>query len=130
MDGTPYYEDAKFKDYYFEDSFVLAMRRTEEAFVFDLDVVLCGTHPEYKGIRPGEYHAHALAELKFRDYAILEEEDMLSEPHITDALGQRDFGAIDAFTRIAPDTYRLEGEWGKLVIRARSVEIKLLPRTD
>jgi hypothetical protein len=129
MDDIPYHEDAKFKDYYFEDSFVLAMRRTEEAFVFELDVVLCETHPEYKGVRPDEFYAFSLAELQFRDYTILEE-DMLSEPHITDASGQRDFGNIDAFTRIAPDTYRIEGEWGHLVIRARSVEIKLLPRTD
>lgn len=52
---TSHYQDVfePLRNVYLEDSWVLAVEVTDRLVVFDVDIVLTASHPNYRGPSPG-----------------------------------------------------------------------------
>src|SRR5438093_4099897 len=95
MPATAYHALPGLGDYYLEDSYVLGIHLTGEALVFDLEVVLTESHPEYRPPAPGEQYCYRRGRLAFSDPRLLAMVDTKPFRPSTDATGERDFGNID-----------------------------------
>lgn len=123
MLSRPYTDLPDMPGYYLEDSYVLAINASPGRVLFRIDAVVTQDHPDYQGPKPGEYYDFRPAILDFRSVKSLHWRDQGRRPS-TDAAGAIDFGNIDAFTWEG-DEFRLEGEWGEMVIVGGAPHISL-----
>jgi len=112
--------------FYFEDSWVLDVVARPGLLTIDLDAVLLPAHPEYVAPSPGEQYCYRRGELRLEGVADLQ---WIGQglPPARDATGEFDYGGIDSFT-LGDGSYRISGNFGDIVARAKSVRMQLLPR--
>jgi hypothetical protein len=65
-DDSPYFELPGFESIFLEESFVVAIQDSAEAFAMDLEVVLTPAHRCYVAPGPEEEHCDRVATLAFR----------------------------------------------------------------
>ena len=115
--------DARFLDYYFEDSWVLRVDVGPDWAAFELEAVLAGSHPDFGPPEPGKHYRYRHAWLRFQDATDVQYMPSGAPPAV-DGDGALDYGNIDCFEikqPVPPDLrerFALEGEWGKLTLRA------------
>ncbi len=119
-----YSDDPRFKDYYFEDSYVLSVNVGSDRAVFELLAVAGKEHPDFRRPGPNEHHQYIRAELWFKN-AALDYRPSGVKPS-WDAQDRWDYGNIDSFRIEDPDTFMLEGDWGSLKAVARNAFVKEL----
>lgn len=115
MSRKPYYELPGFDQVYFEDSFVTGLIETGAELSFLLDLVLREGHPRYSPPKPDEQYCWRPAKLMFARPTLMRWEKREFRP-TTDASGEVDYGNIDAMQILEDGSYRLEGNWGIVVI--------------
>lgn len=110
-----YYEISLLSNFYFEDSYVLAIHETIDSLTFELDAVLTERHPRYKKPREGEQYCYRKISLQFLNANSVEWSDRKLVA-FSDSSGEVDYGNIDSFVR-GDDFYMLSGDWGRVIIK-------------
>lgn len=108
---------------YLEDSWVLSVSSTARSVMFDLEVVLTESHPDYQGPLPGEQYDYRHATLVVSGDRV--EFTPSGRPPATDASGGLDYGHIDSWTRDEGEWSSLEGEWGMARVHDAHVQLTL-----
>lgn len=123
MPHRAYWEHAALEQIYLEDSYVFGIEECAGELVFEMEFVLRGEHPLYEPPKPSDQYCFRKGRLVFHDVKEvkwLERRDVGS----WDATGQRDFGNIDALHQDDHGWFQLEGDWGKVDVRAEGVEVR------
>lgn len=115
---TPYYELPGFASLYLEDSYLTGVRENAAEISFDLLFVLTEAHSEYQPPVLGEQYCYKHGRIIFEEIATIEWLRRELKPS-TDPDGSVDYGNIDSFYN-HHGIFELEGEWGKVRIRARN----------
>lgn len=110
-----YYEIPLLSNFYFEDSYVLAIHETTDSLTFELDAVLTEGHPRYEKPREGEQYCYRKISLQFLNADSFEWSDRKLVA-FSDNSGEVDYGNIDNFVR-GDDFYMLSGDWGRVIIK-------------
>lgn len=108
---------------YLEDSYVLEVTESPSTVTFRIDAVLTPEHPAYRPPLQGEQYCFALAILIFPDVTQVEWISR-DDRQYRDATGERDLGNIDVL-EVQDDLYAVEGDWGRIRIRASPPYVKL-----
>jgi hypothetical protein len=111
----PCYELPGFDQVYFEDSFVNGLIEAGDELSFLLDLVLREGHPRYSPPKAGEQYCYRQVKLMVAQPTLVRWERRDFRP-TTDAAGEVDYGNIDAMQELNDGSYRLEGDWGIVVI--------------
>ncbi|WP_418602162.1 hypothetical protein [Mycolicibacterium sp. SCSIO 43805] len=111
------------KGIYLEDSYALEITESPSTVAFRIDAVLTPEHPAYRPPLQGEHYCFALASLIFPD-ATRVEWISRHDRQYRDATGERDLGSIDVL-EVQDDLYAVEGDWGRIRIRASQPYVKL-----
>ena len=111
--------------FYLEDSWVLDVVARPGTLTVALDVVLLPEHPDYEAPLPGESYCYRRGELGFEGVSRL---NWIGQglPPARDASGEFDYGGVDSL-EFDDDIYNISGNFGKIVLHAKSVLMKLLP---
>ena len=122
---------AGLEDYYFEDSYVLAIEVHRSGATLTVDAVMSRSHPHVAPPKPGEQYAYERIALQFVDATSVRYEPSRIRPNL-DPSGVPDLGNIDTFGASVDGTFRLEGEWGLLEFWGATVHVEPSgrPRSD
>jgi hypothetical protein len=125
---TNYSQIDELRFFYLEDSWVLDVVAGPGTLAIALDVVLLPEHPDYKAPLPGESYCYRRGELRFEGVSSL---NWFGQglPPARDASGEFDYGGVDSF-EFDRDAYSITGNFGEIVLHAKSVLVKLLPISD
>lgn len=110
-----------FRELRLEDSFVLGVRESEAEVRFDMEFVLGERHPGYRAPTSGQ-QCFRKGRMTFRDVSDLKWTDKRTDVAPPEDDASSDLGKIDAFVLDA-GAYKLRGKWGKLELRAASVDV-------
>ena len=116
-----YYEIPSLSNIYLEESYVLSVSERDGSLAFELEAVLTENHPKYKRPQEGEMYCYRKMSLLFLNVDSFEWADKKFMAY-SDALGEFDYGNIDSFVSCG-DGYELAGDWGRVFIRGRSIEV-------
>jgi hypothetical protein len=119
----PYAELPGLEGVYLEDSFVREIVDEPDFVRFVLLVALLPGHPWYERPEPKEPHCYRVATLTFPN---VRGRTWLQRGSIafTDADGAVDHGNVDVMGAEG-GRYRIEGEWGALVVRSDPPELRV-----
>lgn len=106
---------------YLEDSYVLGIK-IERDIAFDMLLVLTPEHPEYHEPKADEQYCYRRGKIIFRNCELLEFTSSGARP-VVDSTGEPDFGNIDSFL-VRRGVCQLNGEWGKLMVRAKEIVVE------
>ena len=124
-----YDADPRFRDYYFEDSWVLGVEAGTDWVTFELEAVLANSHLDFGPPELGEQYRYRHAWLHFEGATEVRYAPS-GAPPATDANGDLDYGNIDCFEIEPPaasdprEHFVLRGEWGALTLRADRAFVK------
>ena len=107
---------------YLEDSWVLAVRPSEAMLEFDLEAVLTGEHPDYRGPASGEQYDYRRARLVLHGQVTC---NLSGAPPALDADGEQDLGNIDTWTVDEAGVSLLTGPWGHAQVTRPRAEFVL-----
>jgi len=116
-----YYQLPQLENIYLEDSFVTGIYKSNDALVFNLDVVLTESHPNYEKPLDGEAYCYKRAKLVFPKISNIEWTNIEIMPSI-DVNKEVDFGNIDTFV-FNNNEYHLTGGWGEVNIKSEPVNL-------
>lgn len=117
----PYTDIPGFAELVLEESFVLGISAVPTRVTIDVEFALTSGHPAYVPPPPHENEAYRRGQIRFVDVRRIEWADQGVRP-ATDATGEVDYGHIDDL-RWEGETFELEGDWGRMTLEARSVEV-------
>ena len=120
-----YESDPRFEAYYLEDSYVLGLEENEPSrLAFSLLLALTPKHPLYVPPSTAEQHCYRNGLLAFEGVTAIDWTERHFKP-TSDKDGTIDYGNIDAF-EITPDGYYVvNGEWGRVTLKAKRASITL-----
>ena len=121
MHHVPYFSLNGLEDVYLEDSYVLAVKQSDDAIQFKLDLVLRESHPQYKTPEKNEQYCYRKAKLVFNNMRKIDWLKSQSQEYF-DANGDVDYGNIDEFYAEG-NQYYLSGDWGKIRIVSDQPEL-------
>jgi hypothetical protein len=94
--------------------------------IFRLDAALLSGHTQYHPPPPTQYHYYRRGRLRLTSDTQIQcrRSDL---PPATDATGEPDYGHIDTFHRLDPEspTWELAGDWGQALIAEPVVALDL-----
>jgi hypothetical protein len=122
---TNYSQIDELRLFYLEDSWVLDVVARPGILAIALDVVLLAEHPDYEAPLPGESYCYRRGELRLEGVSSLHWVGQ-GLPPARDASGELDYGGVDSL-EFDHDAYSITGNFGKIVVHAKSVLMKLLP---
>lgn len=122
--NSPYHQWPGLEHYYLEDSYVHRLQLDGDELVFDIDVVLTKSHPEYAAPKPGEQYCYRLGHLSFRRPRQVSFVGSGPFRPTQDPDGSTDFGNIDALD-LAGGRYRITGDWGVIEVEAEAPTLTL-----
>jgi len=106
-----------------EESYVLDIEAHPTTIEFAMDFVLTAEHRDYRPPLAGEMYCTRRGVLTFSGVTRCLWSDQ-GAPPARDATGEVDFGHIDSLLH-DPAGYALEGDWGRMEVRAERVAIRL-----
>ena len=110
------------------ESFVLSWHRGQDLLSFEVEFLVCESHPAYQPPAPGEWACFKKGKLEFPDVVrVLGLRSMRAVKPAIDATGERDYGHFDTFSEVGSGEFKFEGDFGevRVVSRNPSVEISL-----
>lgn len=109
------YEDLPgFENVYLEDSFVLDVRATPSAVVFELDLVLLEAHPRYSEPADGEQYCYRRGRIEFSHVSAFRW-TRRGLPPAVDQNAEIDYGGFDQFGEVEGNWFA-SGNWGDVVV--------------
>lgn len=109
------YEDVPgFESVYLEDSFVLDVRVTPSAVVFELELVLLEAHPLYSEPADGEQYCYRRGRIEFSHVSALRWTRRGLQPAV-DRNAEIDYGGFDQFEEVEGQ-WLAGGNWGDVVV--------------
>ena len=109
------YEDVPgFESVYLEDSFVLDVRVTPSAVVFELDLVLLEAHPLYSEPADGDQYCYRRGQIEFSHVSALGW-TRRGLPPAVDQNAEIDYGGFDQFGEVEGHWFAC-GNWGDVVV--------------
>lgn len=125
MNYTPYDRIDTLANYYFEDSYVLAIHVLPGQIIFHVDAVLTDSHPSYT--KPSEDEAYCFRHVNLVFDGVESIKKLSLEFSVSiDADNEKDMGNIDSFMVSGGNLYRITGPWGIAEFVANHLEINLL----
>ena len=108
-----------------QDTWVLGWQQDGDRLVFTVEASLWPGHPSYEPPKPGEWTCYKRGRVAFDGVqAVQGLLDLREVPGHTDPDGSQDYGSIDVLG-VIEGGYRIAGEFGDVVVRAKSVRLEL-----
>jgi hypothetical protein len=120
-----YFEHEVLRGLYLEDSWVLDISASRGQLVITAEFVLTEEHTAYAPARAGEQYCYRRGVLVFDGVRDLTWTGQLSSRPSRDSDGSIDYGNIDSLI-IDGDHYTVEGNLGKIDLRAASIRVALV----
>lgn len=117
----PYTSIPGFTELILEESFVLGISALPTRVTIDVEFALTPDHPAYVPPPPDENEAYRRGQILFSGVRRPVWADQGVRP-ATDATGEIDYGHIDDL-RWDGEIFELEGDWGRMTLEARSVQV-------
>jgi len=114
MTQIPYSNLVGLEHIYLEDSYVLNIVNPT---TYELELVLCESHPQYKPPLEGEQYCYKKVILKFPNSSFSDLRKSNMSP-VVDSDGSHDYGNIDIFYQDEDKSYYMQGDWGNVRIQA------------
>ena len=112
------------ENFYFEDSFVLAIEESKDELAFLLDLVLTEEHPLYSEPKYDEQYCYKKARLIFKKCEAINWIEKTNNL-FSDNSGEIDLGNIDSFEKDGKENH-LEGDWGEVILVTDLVEVSFV----
>jgi hypothetical protein len=117
------YPNPVFANLVLEESFVLGIIATPTRVTMDVEFALTPDHPASGPPPPDENEAYRRGQIRFVGVRRLVWVDQCARP-ATDSTGEVDYGHIDDL-RWDGESFELEGDWGRMTLEARGVEVDM-----
>lgn len=124
MKKINYSDLPQFSGLYLEDSFVLQIVELPDLVSFQMEFVLTKEHSGYQEPSDNEMYCYRNGVINFIAPEKVHWEHRNQKIISIDANDEIDFGNIDIFFKCGDD-YLLEGDWGRVLISAKKIEVKL-----
>src|ERR1035437_1098753 len=119
-----YFNIEVLKNIYLEDSYVLEIIEQSDKILFQVDFVLCESHPYYKTPQINERYCYCHGEIVFSEIVEIHWVEKNTENYSYDANNLKDLGNIDSFF-YEGNKYFLEGSWGEVIIKSNTIQLVL-----
>ena len=118
-------ETQLFKGINLNDSFILSWAYSSDKLSFQLEASIWPESKHYDTPKPNEHTCYKVAKLVFENYTdVIGLKDMAEVKPAIDASHELDYGGIDNL-EILDGGYRLEGEFGEVVITDGSMRFEI-----
>lgn len=124
MTVVSYQDIDSLRNYFFEDSYVLAIHVFAGRLSIELDVILTNSHPHYVSQKDGEQYCFRKAVLIF-DQVTSITHFFLNYDIATDVDDEKDMGNIDYLSMEGGNLFHISGPWGNIDLIADSVSVDL-----
>ncbi|MDQ1027064.1 hypothetical protein QF035_004646 [Streptomyces umbrinus] len=108
-----------------EDSFVLEIQATPGRLNITLDLMIGWAHPSYRDPLEGEVACFRKAVIEFPAVQELTWTRQSSIRPAVDAIGEQDWGGIDALRQLGT-VYQLEGDWGAIEVASQEPIVRII----
>ncbi|MBI6669919.1 hypothetical protein B1F73_25990 [Pseudomonas syringae] len=116
-----YHEIQELSNFYFGDSYVLAIEEDIRSLTFKLEAVVLESHPMYEKPVTSEQYCYRKISLCFLNVDSFEWIDRRFIA-FSDSSGETDYGNIDSFSS-SDDGYTLSGDWGKVIVNGKAIKM-------
>ncbi|MEO9257293.1 MAG: hypothetical protein ABI207_02860 [Crocinitomicaceae bacterium] len=98
---------------YLEDSYVLCIIEKKFQVIFEMEFVLCKTHPLYSNPKIGEHYCYKNGQLIFNN--VISINWIIAKKALNIVKDDIDYGNIDSM-EFLNNKYCIEGDWGEVEI--------------
>lgn len=121
MAALSHWQLPAFRDLHLEESSVFSIRESDSEIGFEMEFVLNERHARFSAPLPNQQHCYRRGRMTFHDVTEVKwtnkRTELSAEPG-----EQGDLGKVDSFL-LDTGTYKLKGPWGRLELRAASVNV-------
>ena len=108
------------------ESFVLSWHLGKENLCFEVEFMVCESHPAYNPPPPGEWACYERGKLEFPNVIRVSGlRSMGSVQPAIDANGERDYGHFDTFAEVRSGEFIFAGDFGEVCVVSQNPMVKL-----
>lgn len=123
MAALSHWQLPAFRDLRLEESSVFAIRESNAELCFEMELVLNERHARFSAPLPNQQHCYRRGRMTFRGITEVKWTNKVAELS-AEAGEQGDLGKVDSFL-LDGGVYQLKGPWGRLELRAGSVNVDI-----